>query len=74
MYYRVKQFSETYKNMFVIDSDIDLTELKKRDKRDCAKNGYKSFDNPKFVETQEIRCTSLGGQVKKTDIIKEADI
>jgi len=72
MYYRVKQFSKTFSSMFVLDSDSDLTNLKSRTTiQDCAQSGYRPFDNPTFIERQEIQCVSLGGQKRNSDIIKE---
>lgn len=72
MYYRVKQFSETYGSMFVLDRDSNLANLKLRTTiQDCAQGGYKPFNNPTFVERQEIQCVSLGGQKRNSDIIKE---
>lgn len=72
MYYRVKQFRETYKSMFVIDYDINLAVLKERRRvEDCGKPGPRLFEKPIFVETQEIECISLGAKTRSSDIIKE---
>lgn len=72
MYYRVKQFKVTYKSMFVIDKDSSLADLKSRTTiEDCAQEGYRSFDNPNFLESQEIKCVSQGGKTRSSDIIEE---
>jgi len=72
MYYRVKQFGKTYSSMFVLDRDSNLVNLKLRTRiEDCAQGGYRPFDNPIFIERQEIQCVSLGGQKRNSDIIKE---
>ena len=72
MYYRVKQFSQLYKNMFVIDSDTNLNRLQNRTHlQDCGKPGPRPFNNPQFVMSQQITCTSLGGATRMTDIIKD---
>lgn len=71
MYYRVKRFSEEYVNMQVLDKDMSLAALKLRTTiEDCAGTGPKSFDNPQFIESQEIICVSDGGKKKKSDIIR----
>jgi hypothetical protein len=71
MYYRVKKFSETYNNMFVLDKDLDINNLKSRVNIDCAGIGYKSFSNPILLESQQVRCVSLGGTMRDSDIIKD---
>lgn len=57
--------------MFVLDRDLDINKLKSRINIDCAGIGYKSFSNPILIESQQMRCVSLGGAMKDSDIIKE---
>lgn len=71
MYYRVKKFNKAYNNMFVLDKDLDINNLKSRINIDCAGIGYKSFNNPTLEGSQQIRCVSLGGTMRDSDIIKE---
>ena len=70
MFYRVLQYRKNYKNMSVIDSDIDLEELKKRNEiEDCSQNRTIFFNNPRLQEKQIVFCVNTGN--KTTYIIKE---
>ncbi|GEM_PF-3621720 len=72
MYYRVKKFSKTFESMFVLDKDSNLESLKSRTEiEDCALGGYRPFNNSTFIEPQEVKCISQGGQKRNSDIIKE---
>ncbi|MFC2138811.1 hypothetical protein ACFLTE_11605, partial [Bacteroidota bacterium] len=68
MYYRVKKFNPTG-NMFVLDKDTSLNELKSRTNIDCAGLGSRSFVNPQLIESQQIKCISLGGTTRNSKII-----
>ncbi|MBN8783274.1 MAG: hypothetical protein J0G98_09420 [Terrimonas ferruginea] len=74
MYYRVKRFSRSYTNMYVLDSDNSLPQLRSRTTIDCAGQGPKTFIDPSFVEAQEVKCTNLGGLKRDSDIIKDNSI
>lgn len=70
MFYRVLQYRKNYKNMSVIDSDIDLEELKKRTQiEDCSQNRTIFFNDPQLQEKQTVFCVNTGN--KTTYIIKE---
>lgn len=71
MYYRVKKFRSSYSNMFVLDEDNVLENLKSRTNIDCAGIGLKSFMNPSYIESQQIKCVSTGGSYRISDIIME---
>jgi len=71
MYYRVKKFSDSYSNMFVLDKDADLNKLKARTSIDCSGLGLKSFINPVFIESQQVKCVSMSGSFRNSDIIEE---
>ncbi|MBC9812565.1 hypothetical protein H9Y05_08795 [Crocinitomicaceae bacterium CZZ-1] len=72
MFYRVKKYDKTYKNMFVLDSDLDLTSLKSRTEiEDCAKRGYEPFSNDvTHITSQDVTCKSMGGKKRHSDIIE----
>jgi len=70
MYYRVKKYKPELSNMFVLDRDNDFFRLKLRTEIDCSGIGGMSFSSSEFIESQEIKCISLGGTRKATDIIK----
>ena len=71
MYYRVKKFIDSQSNMYVIDEDNNLDELKLRTHIDYAGIGPKKFINSKFIESQQIKCVDLAGKLKNSDIIEE---
>lgn len=71
MYYRVKQYRDSYSNMYVLDKDDDLSRLKSRINIDCAGLGPWSFSSPRFLESQIVRCVSQGGESRKSDIIED---
>jgi len=72
MYYRVKAYQSGFKNMRVLDSDSNLSNLKQRNRiEDCAITQPQTFSNPVLRENQDVFCIS-SNQNKLTYIIQDS--
>ena len=72
MYYRVKAYQSSYRNMIVLDSDSNLSKLKQRNRiEDCAITQPRTFSNPVLMEKQEVFCISSNRSIT-TSIIQDS--